>query len=222
ISLGIPSGMQMFFEMGIFTASVWLSGALGKNAQAANQIALNLSSMTFMVASGFGVAAMIRVGNQVGLKQYKELRRIAKSIFLLTTMTAIVFAAIFMIGNKMFPKLYLDLDDLSQLSDNMEVISIASTLLFISAIFQISDTIQVVALGVLRGMQDVKIPTIITFISYWVIAFPISFYLSSYTELASKGIWIGLLAGLTFSGAMLYIRFNKLSKKLILQKEMAL
>src|SRR5699024_1545785 len=109
ISLGIPSGMQMFFEMGIFTASVWLSGALGKNAQAANQIALNLSSMTFMVASGFGVAAMIRVGNQVGLKQYKELRRIAKSIFLLTTMTAIVFAAIFMIGNKMFPKLYLDL-----------------------------------------------------------------------------------------------------------------
>lgn len=222
ISLGIPSGMQMFFEMGIFTASVWLSGALGKNAQAANQIALNLSSMTFMVASGFGVAAMIRVGNQVGLKQYKELRRIAKSIFLLTTMTAIVFAAIFMIGNKMFPKLYLDLDDLTQLSDNMEVISIASTLLFISAIFQISDTIQVVALGVLRGMQDVKIPTIITFISYWVIAFPISFYLSSYTELASKGIWIGLLAGLTFSGAMLYIRFNKLSKKLILQKEMAL
>jgi len=217
INLGIPSGMQMFFEMGIFTASVWLSGALGKNAQAANQIALNLSSMTFMVASGFGVAAMIRVGNQVGLKQYRELRRIAKSIFLLTTITAVIFAILFMLGNTTFPKLYLDLEDLAQLDDTIEVISIASTLLFIAAIFQISDTIQVVALGILRGMQDVRIPTIITFISYWIIAFPTSFYLSNYTDLASKGIWIGLLLGLSVSGALLYIRFNRLTNKLILE-----
>ena len=213
--------MQMFFEMGIFTASVWLSGALGKNAQAANQIALNLSSMTFMVASGFGVAAMIRVGNQVGLKKYRELRRIAQSMFLLTLISAFIFAAVFMLGNKIFPKLYLDLDDVSQLKDNMEVVAIASSLLFISAIFQISDTVQVVALGVLRGMQDVKIPTIITFISYWLIAFPISFYLSAYTELASMGIWIGLLTGLTVSGTLLYLRFNRLTKKLILDKELA-
>lgn len=217
INLGIPSGMQMFFEMGIFTASVWLSGALGKNAQAANQIALNLSSMTFMVASGFGVAAMIRVGNQVGLKQYRELRRIAKSIFLLTTITAVIFAILFMLGNTTFPKLYLDLEDLAQLDDTIEVISIASTLLFIAAIFQISDTIQVVALGILRGMQDVRVPTIITFISYWIIAFPTSFYLSNYTDLASKGIWIGLLLGLSVSGALLYIRFNRLTNKLILE-----
>lgn len=221
LNLGIPSGMQMFFEMGIFTASVWLSGALGKNAQAANQIALNLSSMTFMVASGFGVAAMIRVGNQVGLKQYKELRRIAQSMFLLTTISAFIFAAVFMIGNKVFPRLYLDLEDVSQLSDNMEVVAIASSLLFISAIFQISDTIQVVALGVLRGMQDVKIPTIITFISYWLIAFPISYYLSAKTDLGSMGIWIGLLTGLTISGALLYIRFNRLTKRMIREKELA-
>lgn len=221
LSLGIPSGMQMFFEMGIFTASVWLSGALGKNAQAANQIALNLSSMTFMVASGFGVAAMIRVGNQVGLKQYRELRRIAQSMFLLTMISACIFAVVFMLGNKVFPKLYLDLGDLSQLKDNMEVVAIASSLLFISAVFQISDTIQVVALGVLRGMQDVKVPTVITFISYWLIAFPISYYLSTYTDLASMGIWIGLLTGLTFSGTLLFIRFNKLTKRMIREKELA-
>lgn len=219
LNLGIPSGMQMFFEMGIFTASVWLSGALGKNAQAANQIALNLSSMTFMVASGFGVAAMIRVGNQVGLKNYKELRRIAQSMFLLTLISAFIFAAVFMLGNKVFPKLYLDLDDLSQLKDTMEVVAIASSLLFISAIFQISDTVQVVALGVLRGMQDVKVPTIITFISYWLIAFPISYYLSVHTHLASMGIWIGLLTGLTFSGTLLYLRFNKMTKRLIRENE---
>ena len=81
INLGLPSAMQMFFEVAIFTAAIWLSGALGKNAQAANQIALNLSSMTFMVAMGLGVAAMVRVGNQKGLLKFKELRRIAFSIF---------------------------------------------------------------------------------------------------------------------------------------------
>ena len=82
IGLGFPSALQMFFEVAIFTAAIWLSGILGKNPQAANQIALNLSSMTFMVAMGFSVAAMIRVGNQKGLKRFRELRRIAFSIFL--------------------------------------------------------------------------------------------------------------------------------------------
>ena len=81
--LGFPSAMQMFFEVVIFTAAIWLSGALGKNPQAANQIALNLSSMTFMVAMGFSVVAMIRVGNQKGKSAFTELRRIAFSIFLL-------------------------------------------------------------------------------------------------------------------------------------------
>src|SRR5690606_36046782 len=81
IALGFPSAMQMFFEVAIFTAAIWLSGVLGKNAQAANQIALNLSSMTFMVGTGLGVAAMIRVGNQKGLQNFHELRRIAQSIF---------------------------------------------------------------------------------------------------------------------------------------------
>ena len=84
-----------------------------------------------------------------------------------------------------------------------------------------SDTIQVIALGALRGMQDVLIPTLITFISYWIIGFPISFYLSMYTEYKSAGIWIGLLAGLTASGVLLFIRFNHLSNKMILTKSIS-
>src|SRR5690606_6553155 len=83
INLGLPSSMQMFFEVAVFTAAIWLSGTLGKNAQAANQIALNLSSMTFMFAMGLSVTAMIRVGNQKGLQNFVDLRRIAMSIFLL-------------------------------------------------------------------------------------------------------------------------------------------
>ena len=107
VELGFPSALQMFFEVGIFTSAIWLSGVLGKNAQAANQIALNLSSMTFMFGMGLGVTAMIRVGNQKGLANFKELRRIAQSIFLLTFLLEIVFAALFLIGRNWFPSLYL-------------------------------------------------------------------------------------------------------------------
>ncbi|MBW2936498.1 MATE family efflux transporter [Aureisphaera sp. CAU 1614] len=215
LGLGFPSALQMFFEVAIFTAAIWLSGILGKNPQAANQIALNLSSMTFMVAMGFSVAAMIRVGNQKGMKRFRELRRIAFSIFLLSTMLAVLFAISFLLLKDQLPKIYLDFDDANNIADTLEVLTIASKLMLIAAIFQISDTLQVVVLGALRGMQDVKIPTFITFIAYWLIGFPISLYLGMYTEYASAGIWIGLLAGLTASAVMLLIRFQYLSKRLI-------
>ena len=215
INLGFPSALQMLFEVAIFTAAIWLSGVLGKNAQAANQIALNLSSMTFMFGMGLGVAAMIRVGNQKGLKNFVDLRRIAFSIFLLTFFIEIVFAGLFLLGRNWFPTLYLDLNDAINLADNTEVIFLAGQLLLVAAFFQISDGIQVVVLGALRGLQDVKIPTLITFIAYWLIGFPISYYLGLHTDLRSKGIWIGLLTGLTASAIMLYIRFNYLTKRLI-------
>ncbi len=215
LNLGFPSAMQMFFEVGIFTSAVWLSGILGKNPQAANQIALNLASMTFMVAMGFSVAAMIRVGNQKGLKNFRELRRVAISIVLLTSILALVFAIFFILFNGELPKIFLDYNSVTDFADNHEVVAIAAQLLIIAAIFQFTDALQVVALGALRGMQDVKIPTVITFVAYWIIGFPISYYLSMETSLESMGIWIGLLAGLSASGIMLFIRFNYLSKKLI-------
>ena len=215
ISLGFPSALQMFFEVAIFTAAIWISGVLGKNAQAANQIALNLSSMTFMFGMGLGVAAMIRVGNQKGLLNFKELRRIAQSIFFLTFLVEIVFAILFLWGRDWFPTIYLDVNDTKNMADNSEVIFLAGQLLLVAAFFQISDGIQVVVLGALRGLQDVKIPTVITFIAYWLIGFPISYYLGLYTDFGSVGIWIGLLTGLTASAIMLYIRFNYLTKKLI-------
>ena len=215
IALGFPSALQMFFEVAIFTAAIWLSGVLGKNAQAANQIALNLSSMTFMVGMGLGVAAMIRVGNQKGLQNFAELRRIAQSIFFLTFLLEVVFAGLFLIFRFWLPTVYLDVNDLANQADNTEVILLAAQLLLVAAFFQISDGLQVVILGALRGLQDVKIPTLITFVAYWMIGFPISFYLGLYTSFESAGIWLGLLAGLTASAIMLYIRFNYLTKKLI-------
>ena len=214
-SLGLPSALQMLFEVGLFTAAIWLSGTLGKNPQAANQIALNLSSMTFMIATGLSVTAMIRVGNQKGLKRPVELRRIATSIFIMGLALAILFALIFLIFNNVLPTFYLDLNDLTHIADNQNVVEIASSLLIIAALFQISDSTQVVFLGALRGLQDVKIPTLITFFAYWIIGFPVSYFLGDASKYGSSGIWIGLLAGLTASSIFLYIRFNYLSKQLI-------
>jgi len=158
---------------------------------------------------------MVRVGNQKGLQNFKELRRIAFSIFLLGLLLAIFFGAIFFLFHKSLPKIYVDLNDVKNYSDNLEVIEIASQLLFAAAIFQISDTIQVLVLGALRGLQDVKIPTIITFISYWVIGFPVSYFLGKEDVYGSFGIWLGLLAGLSTAAILLFLRFNYLTLKLI-------
>jgi len=216
LKLGFPSALQFFFEVAVFTTAIWLSGVLGKNAQAANQIALNLSSMTYMVGMGLGVVAMIRVGNQKGIKDYFNLRRIAQSVFLLTLIFEVVFALFFLVGREFLPTIYLDTNDIVNQLDNMEVIKLGAELLLIAAFFQISDGLQVVVLGALRGLQDVNIPTLLIFISYWVIGFPISFYLGLHTDLKSNGIWIGLLAGLSSSALLLYLRFNYLTKKLLL------
>tara|TARA_R110002049_G_scaffold83389_6_gene212107 strand:+ start:5478 stop:6860 length:1383 start_codon:yes stop_codon:yes gene_type:complete len=218
-NLGLPSAMQMFFEVAIFTAAIWLSGTLGANQQAANQIALNLSSMTFMVATGLSVAAMIRVGNQKGLNDFRALKRIAESIFLIGFVFAVVFALFFVIFHTLLPNLYVDLDDPANAVDAAEVVKIAATLLLASAVFQISDSLQVIALGALRGLQDVKIPTIITFISYWVVGFPISYYLGKEDAYGSLGIWIGLIVALSVAAILLFIRFNYLTKKLILESD---
>jgi len=217
-NLGFPSALQMFFEVGIFTAAIWLSGVLGKNPQAANQIALNLSSMTFMVGIGLSVAAMVRIGNQKGLNDFITLRRIAFSIFFLTLLIEIIFATFFLVFREWLPTLYLDQYDLTNFKDNSEVILLASKLLLVAAFFQIFDGLQVVILGALRGLQDVKIPALITFISYWIVGFPICYYLGLYTNLKSVGIWIGLFTGLFVASILLYIRFNYLSKKLIKSK----
>ncbi len=205
-NLGFPTALQMFFEVAIFTGTIILAGTLGTNPQAANQIALNLASMTFMIAVGLGVTATIRVGNQKGLRNYENLRRIAHSTFLLVFLIEAGFAVGFILMKDWLPTMYID---------NAEVILLSAQLLVVAALFQLSDGLQVVILGALRGLQDVKFPTLICFIAYFIIGFPVSIYYGRADQLGSIGIWLGLLAGLTASAVMLHYRFNHLSKKLI-------
>ncbi|WP_442787319.1 MATE family efflux transporter [Flavobacterium suncheonense] len=218
VNLGLPSSMQMFFEVALFTGAIWLSGRIGTTAQAANQIALSLATFTFMFVSGLGVAAMVRVGNYKGAQDFKLLRTVARSLFLLAIIIQGIFAFIFVVLHPYLPELFMNAENVAQLADSSEVISIAAHLIIIAAIFQISDGIQVVVLGALRGLQDVKVPMYITFIAYWLIGFPISIYLGLYTDLKAIGIWIGLLSGLTAAALFLYLRFNHLSNKLIIER----
>ena len=216
MNLGMPSAMQMFFEVALFTGAIWLCGMIGTTSQAANQIALSLASLTFMFAMGLNVTAMIRVGNLKGQENYVALQSVAKSIFLLAIILEIVFALLFVAFHTILPYLFVDLNDVKTIVSVTEVIKISADLLLVAAVFQISDGIQVVVLGALRGLQDVKIPMYITFVAYWIIGFPISIYLGLYTDLKAVGVWIGLLAGLTAAALFLYIRFHFLTKSLIL------
>lgn len=209
IGLGFPTALQMLFEVGLFTASVLLAGTLGALPQAANQIALKLASTTFMIAVGIGVASTIRVGNQKGLKNYIELRRIAFSNFLLILIIMFTFSIGFILLKDVLPWMF---------TDNLEVIKMASSLLIIAGLFQLSDGLQAAILGGLRGLQDVKWPSILSFIAYWIIGFPICYFLGKEHVLGTLGIWIGLLISLTCSAAMLFFRFNYLSNKLIQEK----
>lgn len=218
LKLGFPSALQMFFEVAFFVVAVWMSGILGTNSQAANQIALNLTSMTFMVAMGLSATAMIRVGNQYGKKDFKELKRIAFSIFFLIIIIDVFFCAFYLMFSNDLPWIYLENKGTLTSPDTLEVIAIAASLLVVSGFFQITDGLQVVVLGALRGLQDVNIPTTLIFISYWIIGFPVSYYLAFYTSLEATGIWIGLLTGLSCSAILLFLRFQHQTNKLILTK----
>jgi multidrug resistance protein, MATE family len=206
LSLGLPSGIQYFFEVGAFSFAVVMVGWLGTKQLAAHQIAINLASISFMAVLGISVAGSIRVGNAVGMKDITETRRAGFMAILLGASTMLGAGIIFILFRNYLPTLYVN-DEV--------VISYASSLLIIAALFQLSDGTQAVGIGVLRGLTDVKIPTAITFIAYWIVGLPVGYLLGFNLELGVQGVWIGLLLGLTTSAILLTMRFNSRSKHII-------
>jgi MATE family multidrug resistance protein len=206
LSLGLPSGLQYFFEVGAFSFAVIMVGWLGTNQLAAHQIAISLASISFMAVLGISVAGSIRVGNAVGMKNIDETRRAGFTALLLGAAIMLVSGIVFITFKNFLPTLYLN-DEV--------VISYASSLLIIAALFQLSDGIQAVGIGILRGLTDVKIPTAITFIAYWIVGLPVGYLLGFNFNLGVQGVWIGLLLGLTTSAVLLTLRFNSRSKQII-------
>jgi MATE family multidrug resistance protein len=207
LRLGLPSGFQYFFEVGAFSFAVVMVGWLGAKSLAAHQIAMNLASISFMAVTGISAAGGIRVGNAVGKGDISETRRAGFSTLILGVLIMFCAGLVFILLRNFLPKLYI--------SDH-EVIMIASSLLVIASIFQIFDGTQAVGIGILRGLTDVKIPTIITFIAYWVISLPIGYVLGFTFGFGVQGVWVGLLIGLASSAIMLTLRFNFKSKHRII------
>ena len=209
INYGIPPAFQYLFEIGAFALAALMMGMISANHQSAHQIAISIASATYMAASGIGAATSVRVGNALGEKNFLNLRRAGFSGYFMVLVFMGLSAILMIIGKEAFPKFYMD---------HPEVNSIASVLMIIAAFFQLSDGTQVVGLGALRGMGDVKIPTLVTFIAYWVIAIPLSYYLGFTLKMGAEGIWIALSLGLTISAVLLFWRFRVLSARLIVDQ----
>ncbi|TPE45985.1 MATE family efflux transporter [Pontibacter mangrovi] len=206
--LGLPISGQMIFEMGAFSFSAVMIGWLGAKELAAHQIAINVASVTYMMASGIAAAATIRVSNQKGLGNYKAMRMAGYSNLLMgivfMTTTGLLMVAL----NQQIPMLYID---------DQAVIELAAGLLVIAALFQISDGVQVVGLGALRGLEDVRIPSLISLLAYWVVGLPVGYLLCFKAGYGALGIWMGLLTGLTIAAILLTLRFKTLSRKIMLR-----
>ena len=204
LRLGLPGGLTFMFEIALFSVAALMIGWLGENSLAAHQIAINLASTTYMVATGIATTAAIRVGAATGRQSQTEARRAGIAAFLLAAGVMAVFALLFFTTNQWLVGLYI--------RDNAEVARIAASLVIMGGLFQLSDGIQVVGVGALRGLSDVNVPTWITLFSYWVVAMPMSYLLGFTAHLGVTGIWIGLLVGLTVAAILLTIRFFRLVK----------
>ncbi len=196
--LGIPSGMQYFFEVAAFSGAAILAGWISVASLAAHQIAINLASITYMIAAGFSAAGAIRVGNARGIQSSSGVIKAGTAAILLSFLYMSMMALIFISFRQFLVALYIE---------DVEVASIASGLLVIAAFFQLSDGVQVAGLGILRGVYDVYIPTAITLFAYWIVGIPLGYYLSDSQAMGVEGIWYGLLIGLTFSAILLVLRF---------------
>lgn len=203
LHIGIPSGSQFIFEAGAFGFSALMMGWIGTTALAAHQIAINLATISYMTTSGLGAAATIRVGNFWGQRDTKNLRASAFTMIGMATLLMMAWALLFILGRNFLPTLYIQ---------DQAVIELTASLLIIAAFFQLSDGIQVVTAGALRGLQDVKTPSALIFVAYWVIALPLGYGLAFPLQLGPYGIWIGLLLGLTLTASAMVVRFNRLSK----------
>jgi MATE family multidrug resistance protein len=204
IKIGAPVAMQYTFEVSAFSAAAILVGQIGAIQQAAHQVAINLASMTYMIASGISSAAAIKSGNYFGAKSFTDLRNSAIASYHIVLAFMTVTALVFVICNQWLPWI---------VTADTRVIAVASQLLIIAAIFQLFDGAQVIGLGVLRGMGDVNVPTIITFLAYWVVGLPLGYWLGLHLGLGANGVWYGLVAGLGVASVLLYLRFTATTKK---------
>lgn len=204
--IGVPVAMQYIFEIGAFAVAALMADKIGAIEQAAHQTAITFVAMTYMMASGIASAATIKVGNNFGSQNYARIQKFAKVSYHLVIVFMLLFAMIFTLLNHHLPYI---------ITTDPAVVSLAAQLLVIAGVFQLFDGTQVVGLGTLRGMGDVRIPTFITFFAYWIIGLPIAYVIGVKFNIGVQGIWYGLTLGLLTSSVLLYFRSQYIIKSKI-------
>ena len=188
--------------MAAFAIAGFMAGWLGKITFAAHGISLGIASFTYMFASGISGAASIRVATFKGSDDSVNVKKAGFTGIGISAMIMLFFAFVFIAFNRFLPTFF---------SKNSAVLELSSGLLLVAALFQLFDGVQVTALGILRGLSDVKIPTFIAMAAYWGIALPVAYYLGFKQNLGVYGIWFGLCAGLMFAAIALFARFRHLA-----------
>lgn len=205
LKIGAPVAMQYSFEISAFSGAAILIGTIGAVEQASHQVAINLASTTYMLASGIASAATIKTATYLGKNDLLDLRRSAIASYHVIIAFMAITALFFICANNILPFIY---------TEDMAVVRIAAQLLIIAGFFQLFDGTQVVGLGVLRGIGDVNMPTVITFIAYWIIGIPLAYLLGITLKLGVNGIWYGLTFGLLTASILLFLRFQLKTKAL--------
>lgn len=201
--LGLPIGVTNLAEVGLFAASSIMMGWLGTIALAAHGIALQLASLAFMLHLGLSNAATVRAGNAMGRKDADHMARGARVAIVTSLLIALVAVAVFLIFPEQLLGLFID----PQESQRDVIIAAGVSLLLVAALFQVVDGAQVMALGLLRGVQDTRGPMVIAAISYWGIGVPSAYVLGFTMGLGGEGVWLGLVFGLTAAAILLMYRF---------------
>ncbi|AKO95902.1 MULTISPECIES: MATE family efflux transporter [Marinovum] len=203
LRMGVPIGLTNFAEVGLFAASSIMMGWLGTVPLAAHGIVLQIGTAAFMIHLGLSNAATVRAGNAFGQKDRLALRRGAQSVIALSAFFAAITCAIFLIWPEALISLFLSDND----PDRAAIVTIGTGLLVMAALFQLADGMQVLALGLLRGVQDTTVPMIIAGISYWGLGLTTAYLLGFTWGFGGIGVWAGLVIGLAAAGVMMMSRF---------------
>ncbi len=201
--MGVPAAGSLLFESGAFAAAMLMMGWLGATPLAAHQIALSCAAFTFMFPLGLSMATSIRLSKALGEGRRDALRAIGFGSLGLAALFMLACAAIFALGGPLLARSF---------TPDPAVIALAARLLVVAALFQLFDGSQVVAAGALRGLTDVRVPTAITFVAYWLISLPTGYLLAFHTPLGPIGVWTGLAAGLACAALLLARRFARLTR----------
>lgn len=205
INVGIPSGLQYLFEIGAFSGAVILAGRIGEFEQSAHQIAISIASVAYMFYMGISAAASIRIGHAYGRNDMERIQRAGFASLMVTAALILLFVLLILGFRGFLARFYID---------QVEVQDMVFQLLLIAVIFQLFDGVQAVVQGMLRGVEDVKIPSLLAFTAYWLIGLPLGYLFSEYLGLGINGIWWSLTIGLSFSALFLSFRFIRMTKKM--------